>query len=457
MGRRGWPYRIYFLIMCMFYMLMVFVFHGQLQLEILQNKQIKGIVRHVHSALLKFNASSVEANGLRRDLSHFQVHSESFYRGPAGPLSDDCFISPKNMEYKFQTVLPNVLYIYSAYLDERTSQAYVRVMAILARKKKDKVEVTCHFGDEEGANISAVVYEMCENHNKMMGGYILSFPVDRGLKPCHVIIKAKESGSDEVRTVSVNVTKISPNSTQYSYGVCIPPLFGEVDKGRLVEFIELNQLLGAQHFIFYDFHISKNETRKLLQYYRERGLVTVIPWVIPGEIKESSLWYHGQLLAHNDCMFRAMSLFNFMVLQDIDEYVVPHTSHKLWSEALSDLFQDRVVGLSFHSAFFDPGDSKDLVTMKQFSRTAMYSKVRTKVMIMPSKIFEVGIHHVSKPLGEDLTIKTVDTKVANLHHYRKCVKNYGMKCDKFEDDKTMLKYSSVLKNRFIYIMNLTLI
>lgn len=419
---------------------------------------MKGIVKHVHAALLKFNENTDNAIGLRRELSHYKIHNESLRRGPTLPMTDGCFNSPKNTRYEFQTVIPNSLYVYSAYLDVRGSQAYVRVMTILARKKKNSIQVTCHFSDQNGWNISAVVYEMCENHNKMLGGYILSCPVYKDSKPCHVVIEARESNSSEPKFVSVGVTRISSNTAPYSFGLCIPPLFGEVDKGRLVEFIELNQLLGAQHFIFYDFHISKKETKQILQYYKERGVVTVLPWILPRDIKEPWLWYHGQLVAHNDCMYRAMSLFKVMVLQDIDEYIVPHTSHKTWFEALSELLQDRVVGLSFHSAFFDPGDqnSPSLVTMTQFSRTAMHSKVRTKVMVEPSKIFEVGIHHVSKPLQEDFNIKTVDTKIANLHHYRKCVKNYGMKCDKFEDDRTMLKYSNVLRNRFSYIMNLTL-
>lgn len=455
MGRR-WPYRLYFLLMCLFYMLMVFVFHGQLQMERLHNKQMRGIVRHVHAALLKFNESSDNVAGLKRELYKHQIQNESAHSRPHRPLSADCLISPRTTEYEFQTVIPDVLYIYSAYWDARTTQTFIRVMAILAKNKKGRIELTCLV---RGQNVSAVVYEMCENHNKMLGGYIFSFPIEKDFKPCQVTLEVRESGSSLMRTVMVSVTAVSPNTAQYKYGVCIPPLFGDVDKGRLVEFIELNQLLGAQHFVFYDYHISKNESRKILDYYQSVGLVTVIPWNLPLQVKDSSIWYHGQLVAHNDCLYRAMSLYQVMVLQDIDEYIVPHTEDTTWSAALSHLFQVGVVGLSFHSAFFDPGDSKsgDFITMSQFTRTSMYSRVRTKVMVLPPQIFEVGIHHVSKPLLEDSIIKTVDTNVANLHHYRKCVKNFGMKCDKMVEDKTMLKYVKSLSDRFRYIMNFTIL
>ena len=456
MGRR-WPYRVYFLMMCLFYMLMVFVFHGQLQLEILQNKQMRGIVRHVHAALLKFNESSDNVNGFREDGDLSRIHSQSDHQrlNRLSKNADDCPLSPSTSDYQFQTVVPSMLYVYSAYWDARTSPPYIRVMAILARKKKDKIKVSCCMG---GLNVNASVYEMCENHNKMFGGFIFSFPVDKDRKPCHVTLEVKEEGSLVITMANVSLIEIAPLAAKYEFGVCIPPLFGDIEKGKLVEFIELNQLLGAQHFIFYNFHISKKESREILEYYQSRGILTVIPWNLPTQVKDTSIWYHGQLIAHNDCMYRAMSLYRVMVLQDIDEYIVPHTQHKTWSTALSGFFREGVVGLSFHSAFFDPkvSDPRELLTMTQLTRTRMFSRVRTKVMILPAKIFEVGIHHVSKPLKENMTIKMVDTKVAYLHHYRKCVKNFGMKCDQFEEDRTMLKYMDALRYKFNSIMNLTL-
>ncbi len=38
---------------------------------------------------------------------------------------------------------------------------------------------------------------------------------------------------------------------QFSFALCVPPIRGVVSQSRLVEFIELNSILGADHFIFY--------------------------------------------------------------------------------------------------------------------------------------------------------------------------------------------------------------
>lgn len=91
--------------------------------------------------------------------------------------------------------------------------------------------------------------------------------------------------------------------------------------------------------------------------------------------------------------------------------------------------------------------------MFQFIRISMYSRVRIKVMVVFGQVFEVGIYYVSKLFFEDLTIKIVDINVVNLYYYRKCVKNFGMKCDKNVEDKIMFKYVKFLNDRFRYIMN----
>jgi len=74
-----------------------------------------------------------------------------------------------------------------------------------------------------------------------------------------------------------------------------------------------------------------------------------------------------------------------------------------------------------------------------------FSRVRTKVMVQPSAVFELGIHHVSRPLyslpaathtpadggGKMAPTKVVvvDPDVAFVHHYRDCTNDYEYKLD----------------------------
>ena len=67
---------------------------------------------------------------------------------------------------------------------------------------------------------------------------------------------------------------------QKKYGICIPPVHGEISVGNIIEFLELTQILGASHFTFYDLSMSES-VRNVLNYYQDLGLVSVFPWNLP--------------------------------------------------------------------------------------------------------------------------------------------------------------------------------
>ena len=67
---------------------------------------------------------------------------------------------------------------------------------------------------------------------------------------------------------------------QKKYGICIPPVHGKISVGKIIEFLELTQILGASHFTFYDLLMSES-VRNVLNYYQDLGLVSVFPCNLP--------------------------------------------------------------------------------------------------------------------------------------------------------------------------------
>ena len=448
--RRRSSYTFYFLVLCTFYLLMVFVFHGQLQLDIVRRSgSLTGVVRHLHATQNEANQKHEFGARFQRGLHHLQGHYPVL-------AQEKCNDSPRTKSFTFKEGKNSALYLYSAYLDRRETIPIVRIISILLKGKKNSVTVMCRFNQDK-QDINGTLYEMCENHNKRFGGYIISCRVPLYIvQPCKVSVRMEDRLDDWFNTEerAIRIVEIAPQRTRFDFGICVPPLFGDLKTESLVEFIELSRLLGAQHFIFYDFHITNNQSRELLNYYENEGVVTLIPWQLPSSIKDTQMWYHGQLLAHNDCMYRAMSIVDVVSVQDVDEFIVPHDGNFTWHKSLMPLLAESVVGLSFQSAFYEPHlhlDSR-LITIGSLTRTKKFSRVRTKVMVKPSKIFEIGIHHVSKPIQESYKIASVDPGHAYLHHYRKCVSNYGMKCIDFVQDNTLLKYYRDLKPKFDYIL-----
>ena len=203
---------------------------------------------------------------------------------------------------------------------------------------------------------------------------------------------------------------------------------------------------------------------KTLNYYVELGVVTLIDWNLP--IDDKSIWYRGQLVAINDCLYRSMHAFNFLSFNDIDEFIVPH-KHRNIPDMVDSLQQTPLnvtaqvaspyCGYSFQSTFFDPmlsGPSTHvLYDLESDLRTKTFSRVRTKVIVHPSEVFEVGIHHVSRPFVDQTSVNrtgvlNVDVDVGYVHHYRKCSSefDYKMNCQVFVRDDGLSRFIPSLRH-----------
>lgn len=421
------------------YFLMVLLLHSRLQVEIC-NTATQVFHRHNETTTDKVISRPVkmEIFNWKKPLKHSSQHS--------------CYLPPETNQFSFQTVEEDLFYLYSAYLDTRLNATYIRIMSILLRGKKDHIVITCSVMGNNNKLIKIVAekYEMCENHNKKYGGWIMSCLIPKSIpNPCNVTISLRRisDSSPESRNITLNLIRLDPGSVQSEYAVCIPPLFGNVNSSRLIEFMEITRYFGAEKFIFYSLGIQDQRSNLALDYYTNKSLASVIPWKLPENIKDAHIWYHGQLIAHNDCLYRSMSLTDKLAIQDIDELIVMHDWSKYWHQTLSQMLTGNVVGLGIYSAFFDTTAKGDVLSFSSIKRTKMLSRFRTKVLVKPTAIFEIGIHHVSKPLLEHYKIMAADVSKVILHHYRGCLSNYGMNCKAWIEDRIMKeKYGAVGKS-----------
>lgn len=427
------------------YFLMVILLHSRLQVEICQTRtEYKKAEIHAHSVSNE-NISSVPV--IFKSPLLVNVKSQFVF-----DKSVPCHLPADSRNFTFQTIADNFFFVYTAYLDTRMNITFVRIMSILLKGKADNVIVVCNFRSygAEDFFVHAKKYEMCENHNKKYGGWIMSCPLlEKIAEPCQVKVSIIHKTDPLFRSnnVTLNLIKLSPSSANHNYGVCVPPLFGSVNHSRLIEFMEFTQYFGAKKFIFYDHEIKDVKSLIALEYYTNKTIATIIPWKLPNDILDTEIWYHGQLIAHNDCLYRSMSLVDKLAIQDIDELIVPHDGSIFWDQSLTPLFKSSVVGLGIHSAFFDTAFSGVVLAISSIRRTKVFSRLRTKVLVKPSAIFEVGIHHVSKPLFEEYKIISPSTEIVVLHHYRRCLSNYGMNCKDWVLDETIKnKYGHIEHN-----------
>ena len=394
----------------------------------------------------------------RKKENTFPVNSETGKKLNLTGNASSCWGVVANSGNPFQETVDGVL-VYSAFWDKRGNDfdnqdkgVYVRIMAIIKLRYKPKLYCLFQAGDKVySSQIS--YYEMCENHMRPYGGYILSCKVPKEVKniACSVVV----SDQPEIKPNPLR-TKILPTSANHGkrkFSVCVPPVFGSPDRTKIVEFVELSQILGAEHITFYDYNANE-DLLKVLNYYQSKGIVTVLPWHLPEKIDESALWYKGQLITIQDCLYRHMALSEYVSFNDIDEFLTPH-KRTYWSEMLADIDTPKHCGFQFKMAFFDPekahykGDSKytKLVSVTHTQRTSVLSRVRTKCMVKPLQVFEKGIHHISKPIYADLKTEQVDPGIGFLHHYRACLSDFGMSCYGYEEDRKLSMFADTLFNK----------
>ena len=396
------------------------------------------------------------------------------------PLTEQCFgyftrdgeISDMYGTFKYI----GGVYIVSAYLDARIPDEppFVRMISLLKRGRKP--DLYCHFPyvEEYKNGTSRTVYftetvlfyEMCENHGKEYGGWIISCKVpsiysDYDKYPCQVVLSKQYTyGVVVADSVSIPILTTTPQhdmdvKDNLKFAVCVPPLFGHIPSTTLIEFVELSRLLGASHVIFYVYKVT-SAIQKVLEYYQEQGLVTIINWDLP--VRDNNIWYNGQIIAINDCLYRTMHRFSHVVFNDIDEFLVPHL-HNSWHGMLNHLERfgpvaendTKMCGFTFQSAFFDPlvnDNSKIMYDLESDLRTKIFSTVRTKVMVRPYRIFELGIHHISRPLVDRFANDKVHPRIAFIHHYRKCMTDFDarMKCNVYARDESVSRYVPALRH-----------
>ena len=228
-----------------------------------------------------------------------------------------------------------------------------------------------------------------------------------------------------------------PRQTQYNYTVCLggPLKFGFNSTNKLTEWLEMNSMFGADHFVLYN-HSASAHIAPYIDYYRkDRKLIEWLPWEIPDSItKPRAMKNFGHAGLVNDCLYRSMYVSKRVVYMDTDEFIVPrHNDVTTWDDLLAKGGCDSAAFISVNNVFFKtewPDDDTavasqhikklDLVTQLKTKREEKIwsHNSRAKYMVLPEKVDISGIHKPWKFVKEKIKMCGLSTNLALLHHYR---------------------------------------
>lgn len=234
-----------------------------------------------------------------------------------------------------------------------------------------------------------------------------------------------------------------PRKYEKTFTVCLSPLNLEYNRAyELIEWIELNKILGADKFVVYN-HSSALNVKGVLDYYAKRGIVEVIQWRLPMAVdtfpkteQPSEIHYFGQVAALNDCLYRNKRISEFVVNIDLDEFIIPHGRTVNWKEMIKEVDTVKAKVFVFKNTHFrkdwnnkhtEAKRKTNLIEKaRQFNLTTLQTckreqkidikGIRSKYMVRTHGVHYLMIHFV---LGLPLTMDiTVSETIGLLHHYK---------------------------------------
>lgn len=270
----------------------------------------------------------------------------------------------------------------------------------------------------------------------------ITFPIEIGITDK----KYDDRDIEElVNFIGITYPRNYNNSDETTIAVCPGPIQGKFENAlRIAEYVEINKLLGASKFYFYNMSMSKG-VENLAKFYVSQGLAEIVTWNIDDvlEMDESVIHYYGIMATLNDCFYRATAVDNFkyVIVTDFDEIIFPYTTETL-TEFLEFYDTPSIHSFTFSNYFVFAEYPKDLTNvpqnavnkflytqalvmrMKAVTGDKKWYRIRTKFIAKRDSVTEVGNHYAwygTKGTKEYF----VSHDDAMMYHYREhCLVGY---------------------------------
>lgn len=380
--------------------------------------------------------------------------------------------------------------MFNAYYDERDfykrqNQSVVKIIALIEHLDA-KVKTFCQLWfDGFSAPVVSKVYEYTLMWHESQGvnrsgsqPYLvtcLNPLVNLGLIPSAVslVVRDCEVASNYLRVIynPPEIGKVKP------VGVCVRLYdFTEDRTVTIVEWIEILQLLGVDKVFVYVINVHPR-MMKALEFYEIAGKVKVerisMPEGLPDRNRSQTQSYQNDVISYNDCLYKNMYEYHFLVPLDIDEIVLPTAQDsETWADLLTlviqagrsikdELFSAYAVRNVFflldndHEGELQPDVPSDLLFLQHVYRAVNFSEpsVGAKSFQNTRSVAVMNSHFPMYCLGKSsCDYFSIPTATAQLQHYsRGCEKYPPAECQDFKShtmkDLTLWRLKDeILKN-----------
>nr|CAI5819580.1 unnamed protein product [Callosobruchus analis] len=236
--------------------------------------------------------------------------------------------------------------LYGAYLDKRANNRLgptVRILGMIDRIEPTVVTYCQFWFDGKKDPIIGKSFEYKYIWYKKWGNYKQGI-YQPYLTACVIPQKYRDHIPQSVSLVEKQCDNATNNlrviyerpREKKDFAVCVKGLdFLHEDLSvRLVEWIELLNLLGADKVFFYELQVHPNIS-KVLRHYEQEGKVQVTPINLAGGQPNAPSFQHlyltkktnhkrqNELIPYNDCFYKHMYEYKYIALLDVDEVIMP--------------------------------------------------------------------------------------------------------------------------------------
>ncbi|XP_060106595.1 uncharacterized protein LOC132580004 [Heteronotia binoei] len=335
----------------------------------------------------------------------------------------------------------NRTFIIAPYFDNRKNNM-TRVIAIVHHK--DVKQLYCWFCHPANGRIYISKAEIDVHSDRFdfpYGATDLKCLEPEDWEPRHMSIHWSPTG-DIDQLPRFEIRNRDPEGSLVEFTVCISTMFGEYNNVlQFLQSMEMYKILGVGRVVIYKNSCSPL-IEKVLDYYIAEGIVEIIPWPIDLHLNVSSRWHHsmdpkdigyyGQITALNDCIYRNMYRSKYVLLNDVDEIILPG-KYPDWKTMMQDLQeQNPMAGVFRFETHVFP---KTVFTLTYKFNTSSWNTIPgvnilqhvlrepdrkhivnpRKMIVDPRKVVQTSVHSILQAYGDS---KWIPMDVALVYHCR---------------------------------------
>ena len=371
------------------------------------------------------------------------------------------------------------IFVIAPFYDSRFNEPTIRFFGMQNQDSTKVLKLICRFDSVRNGTISKTIdvpvvqrdiFYSWPNPKAKSLAYFYFCPLGNksvALETVEVLVKGEATG---VRLPIVHVRA----KKGAELALCMKCTHGMVDPYRLVEWIEFNHLLGVGKFIMYDMAIQ-GVARRVLDYYKKRGLVEIIPYRFPLTMfKMSQDYWHTErdthvyeqsfLVSLNDCFYRNHKNHRFIIVIDLDEVIIPTNSSESLVHVAERASQEyphhqsltfRTVHHALHYGKNWTGSRPSTLFMQNMLLRTPVSEVQVKSILQSKNTVSINWHAsvIHNPQRELLVLLN-DTSYGTLHHFRN-IRGWA-DMEKFEKpytaDTRIPEYRDVLEKKVYQVL-----